>query len=152
MKRIKFYCAAAIRGQMGNDATVAEMDKNIKKAIGWAVYLREQLPGGEFFCPHEHEALFTEAWLTGLITSEQILRQSKAIVRLCDVVLVMTDPKYSDGVTFEVSEAITSNLRIVNLYNTSRDGWREAIYHHVGSGSREYPLSRKTPKHNKDYL
>jgi len=119
--------AHGIRAQYGKHATRKQMQANIDLAIGWAAYLREQLPDSVIYCPGDFEDLFQQAYLEGLITSEQILEQSKAIVRLCDVVLILTDPEYSEGVRQEIIEADRCNLIIIPLFTVAQDYWANAI-------------------------
>ena len=114
-----------------NDATQEQMHGNIQQAIKWAEYLREQLPGGEVYCPGEHEGLFYEAWNKGLITSDLMLRQSRVIVRLCNVPLIMTNPKYSSGIRAEMDEANNAELPIICLHRIEQSEWPETIVNMV---------------------
>lgn len=136
MTKIRFYMASAIRGRNGNDATIDEINANVGNAINQVAYLRKQLPGGEFYCPAEHEVLFTGAWLQGLVHSADILHQSKAIVRMSDVPLIMTDPKWSGGIRAEMEEANRCDLPIIPLYTVPENDWPIVIAKTIGNYPR----------------
>lgn len=133
MNKIKFYLCHSIRGAYGDEATMEQMYKNCQQAIKWAEFLRDQLPGGIFYCPAEFEELFGEAWDKGLITSKQILHQSKAIVRMSDVLLIMTDPKYSGGIRAEMNEANKCDLPMIPLFTVPQSDWPIVIVKTVGN-------------------
>lgn len=127
MNKIKLFLSHSIRGQQGNDATLVQMRKNVNKAVEWALYLREALPEAEIYCPGEHEGLFADAWWAEMIDSDQILRQSKAIVRLCDAVLLMPGTENSEGAFIECIEARKHNVGIISFCNAEPENWADRI-------------------------
>ena len=99
------------------------MQENILAGIARADYLRDCLPGHIFYCPHEHEHLFQEAFKKKYVTSRAILQQCFHIIRLCDALLVCTDPDESEGVRAEIKEAHKYNIPVIRLWQHLEHKW-----------------------------
>ncbi|HRT51343.1 MAG TPA: DUF5664 domain-containing protein [Anaerohalosphaeraceae bacterium] len=117
----RFYIAASVRGPEGDAATPETMRQNIRTGVAYATALRKMFPHLEFYSPHEHEPLFQEAFQNGLITSGAILNQCFSIIRLCDAVLVCSDPAESAGVRAEIKEAEAHGIAVVHMWKHSPD-------------------------------
>lgn len=123
----RFYLAASIRGPKGNKATIDTMQENILAGIARANYLRDCLPKCTFYCPHEHEHLFQQAFKKKYITSRAILQQCFSIIELCDVLLVCTDPAESEGVRAEIEEAEKRDIPVIKLWRKLEHEWPQII-------------------------
>lgn len=123
----RFYLAASIRGAKGNKATVDTMQENIMAGIARAEYLRDCLPECVFYCPHEHEHLFQQAFKKKYVTSRAILAQCFSIIQLCDVLLVCTDPAESEGVRAEIEKAEKLGILVVKLWQHLEHEWPKII-------------------------
>ncbi len=123
----RFYLAASIRGPKGNKATADTMQENILAGIARAEYLRDCLPESTFYCPHDHEHLFQQAFKKKYVTSRAILQQCFSIIQLCDVLLVCTDPAESEGVRAEIEEAEKRDIPVVILWRKLEHEWPKII-------------------------
>ena len=123
----RFYLAASIRGTDGNDATPDMMQENILAGIARAEYLRDCLPRYVFYCPHDHEHLFQQAFKEKYVTSEAILEQCFSILRLCDSLLVCTDPAESAGVRAEIEKARQHKIPVFHLWRYPEHQWPNII-------------------------
>ena len=126
-KKGRFYLAASIRGPKGNKATVDTMQENILAGVARAEYLRDCLPDRVFYCPHEHEHLFQRAFKEKHVTSRAILGQCFSIIRLCDALLVCSDPAESGGVRAEIEDAEKHNITVVRLWQHLEHQWPDII-------------------------
>lgn len=123
----RFYLAASIRGPKGNKATADTMQENILAGIAQVEYLRDCLPGCTFYCPHEHEYLFQQAFKKKYVTSRAILAQCFSIIQLCDVLLVCTDPAESEGVRAEMEKAEAFGMPVIKLWQHLEHEWPQII-------------------------
>lgn len=123
----RFYLAASIRGPKGNQATLDTMQENILAGIARAEYLRDCFPDSIFYCPHEHEHLFQQAFKKQYVTSKAILAQCFSILQLCDAVFVCTDPAESEGVRAEIEKAEQNGVPVVPLWRHLEHEWPGVI-------------------------
>lgn len=129
-RSLRCYLARAVRGPAGDQAPPGQVERNISRALEDARYLRSQIVGLELYCPHEHEDRYQQAWRRGLFTSSEVLHQCRAIVRLCDLVLVASDPAASNGVAREIAEAQECRIPILHLWRYERRQWPDLIIRH----------------------
>lgn len=127
-RKPKFYVAGSVRGANGDNATREDMLENIKAGQARARYLRESLPDCTFYFPHDHEGLFQDAYASDYITSDQILNQCFDIVRLCDYVLVTTDPTESEGVNAEIDKAMEYGIEVLHVWQQAEHQWPQTIH------------------------
>jgi len=125
--KVKCYLAGAVRGIQGDKVSPTTMQRNVQKRVDDVQFLRSRISDIEIYCPHEHEDLFTEAYLEELVTSKMILHQCFAIVRLCDLLIATSNPRDSEGVAGEVEEAERQNIPILNLWRSSHTRWPKRI-------------------------
>ncbi len=126
-KTLRCYFARAVRGANGDAASVAEVKANIQAALQEVASLRETVADLEIYCPHEHEDHYQQAWRQGLFSSADVLNQCLAIVRLCEVVLVASDPASSAGVAVEIEEARKYELPVLHLWCHPPEKWPDLI-------------------------
>ena len=65
--------------------------------------------------------------LSDYITSKQILKQCFDIVRLCDCVLVTTDPTESEGVNAEIDKAMEYGIEVLHVWQQAEHQWPQTI-------------------------
>ena len=121
------YFAYKVRGEGGDNADPTEMRHNISNGMLLCNQLRTMLPDFTIYCPHEHEDLFQEPHRSGVINSEQILKQCFAIEDLCEYVFICSNPSKSGGVGREMVRGYDNGKTIIVLYTKPVLEWAEYL-------------------------
>jgi len=99
------YFAAAVRGRLGDRASLADMDLNITTALQVAGWLRGKFPQVTWIVPHEHEIIIREAYLDG-IPGDRIVSWWLKVSSECDgLVAYAPEDHLSSGVLAEVESS-----------------------------------------------
>ena len=98
-KEVKsIYLAHYVRGNTEEFRQASELERemimqqNVTEAIKHGQKLRESFPNIRFYIPGEHEDVYSQAYIDGVISADDIINQCEDIVGLCDMFVTMANP------------------------------------------------------------
>ena len=111
---MKIYISHSIRGKHGLSATVEQMNTNCKHALDFAKWIREQFPDVKFYVPAESEPFVQIAYITEILTEEEILRIDCEIISSGSGMIVFApDGYFSRGMQTEIDWCLSHNIPYV---------------------------------------
>jgi len=132
----RIYLSHHVRGSSGLDATVYEIETNIKRhrAIGTEIqaYLidwekMEGFPKAELYVPAAHAEFVELAYQRHYLNEAQLLDVDCAIVERCNLLIAYDNPNLSRGMQVEIKHALENGVPVYNMPNMDRssiDGLR----------------------------
>ena len=106
------YIAMPYRGKHGDNATPAEIQENILKAVSVANDIVKQFPSIEPYCPHACPELepLNDQWRAGEISTDDIMVRCIEKLNTCDSILIIGD--MTEGMRLEYDEAEREGIDI----------------------------------------
>lgn len=137
-KEVKsIYLAHYVRGNTEEFRQASELERemimqqNVTEAIKHGQKLRESFPNIRFYIPGEHEDVYSQAYIDGVISADDIINQCEDIVGLCDMFVTMANPEHSEGVQREMFHAKNMGIPCLELWKAPKEKYSSIIQTHL---------------------